>query len=130
MTPTVYPTFVPIQENVEVFGEPAGCLSSAVERAVLTAQESLAEADRLVDLAIPLSDRVTQDSWNAYTRSNLSYQAGAFSLKVADVKNKYLVQKVMNALHVAGFITWLRDGPRQGQHILVIPLRGVDPVTS
>ena len=41
-----------------------------------------------------------------------------------DVKNEYLLQRMLNVLHVAGFVTWLRDSarPDQDMHILAVPL--------
>ena len=46
----------------------------------------------------------------------------ALSLSVADLQTENRLQQVLNALQVAGFVTWLRNTPDQDLHILAIPL--------
>jgi hypothetical protein len=127
-TAALTPTF----RMVQIWGtaEPAGCLNADAELAVVSEQESLAQADSMLELPVPLSKRILEKSWNAYSGDYSPSNSGVFSFNVENVQNKYLIQQMMNALHVAGFVTWLRHSPRQGLHILAIPLRWGDLVNS
>lgn len=102
-------------------GEPAGCLS-ADEQAGMRSSQMLAYAERLAGLPQSLSHRKLSDSWNNYAGRNMAGTEGVISLGVDNVENKYLVQRLMNALQVAGYVTWLRRTPYQQEHILAIPL--------
>lgn len=104
-------------------GEPAGCLSAQAQSALSDPQKMFAYADSLLALDRPLSTRRLVGVWNAYTEKNL-LDGSVVALAVDDVQNKYLLQRMMNALQVAGFVTWLRKSPQKGLQILAIPLIG------
>jgi hypothetical protein len=108
--------------------EPAGCLSDAEQAALADSADMLAYASRLLDqsetaIGAPLSDRLLPDTWQAYTGRFTWDEFGILSLTVNNIENKFLVQRIMHALQAAGFVTWLRETPDQGLHILAIPLR-------
>jgi hypothetical protein len=109
-------------------GDPAGCMTAEARQAVRTGKEMLAYADSLISLQRSLSERALVGAWNGYTR-RYEYDANqAIAIAVSDVKNEYLLQRMLNALHAAGFVTWLRDSARPDQdlHILAIPLLNPD----
>lgn len=103
-------------------GEPAGCLSAVEQAGFESTAQMLAYADQLLDMPQPLSRRLLSGSWNEYTGQYDPAGDTVVSLLVDNVGNDFLIQDMLNALHVAGFVTWLRDNPRQGLHILALPL--------
>ncbi|MBE0698411.1 MAG: hypothetical protein IH586_15960, partial [Anaerolineaceae bacterium] len=115
----------PMPDGVEVkLGDPAGCLSLEVQANLTTGMDLLRYADSLIILDRPLRERILPGAWNGYTQRYEYDSNNAIALAVVDVKNEYLLQRMLNALHVAGFVTWLRDGARPDQdlHILAVPL--------
>ncbi len=110
-----------------MLGDPAGCLPAESQAELASAPGMLAYADRLISLDRSLSERMYQGTWNAYTQAYDYNPDHALSIAVNDVKNEYLIQRMLNALHVAGFVAWLRESDRleQDLHILAIPL--LDP---
>lgn len=110
-----------------LLGDPAGCLLAEAQAELASAPDMLAYADRLISLDRSLSERRYQGTWNAYTQAYDYNPDHALSIAVHDVKNEYLIQRMLNALHVAGFVTWLRGSDRleQDLHILVVPM--LDP---
>jgi hypothetical protein len=119
----------PVQINGMVqMGDPAGCLSAQAQAALGTGKEMLAYADSLIVLHTSLRARALVGAWNGYTRRYEYDSNQAIALSVADVKNQYLLQRILNALHVAGFVTWLRESARPDQdlHILAVPLLNGD----
>lgn len=109
-------------------GEPAGCLTAEAQAALGGPMGMLAYADSLLDLKVPLSERMAGSVWNASTGEYDFSRRGAYALAVDDVKNEYWIQTMMNALQTAGFVTWLRRGPGDSLHILAIPLYGAEPL--
>lgn len=107
-------------------GEPAGCLAAQDQAALGGVGAMLSYADSLLGFSVPLADRLLPDTYSAYEGVFAFDLNVAASLSVDDVENQFLVQRMMDALHVAGFVTWLRRTPDQGLHILIIPLR--DPL--
>ena len=102
--------------------EPAGCFSWEQQQA-LGVTDMLAYADSLLSFHRPLLSRRLEKVWNGYTRVDSA--GGALALDVSDAQNLYLVQDMLNALHVAGFVAWLRNGMSPpGLQILAIPLQG------
>lgn len=118
---------VPVQAGAHyaAAGEPAGCLSTVEQGALQSRQAMLDYAASLLAFDGSFSERILPDSWNAYTGVFSWDDAGALSLSVDNVDNLFLVQSMMDALQVAGFVTWLRRTNNQGLHILAIPL--LDP---
>lgn len=110
-------------------GEPAGCLTEQAQSALSDPQKMLAYADRLLSLDRPLATRRLVGAWNAYAGKNLP-DTGSIVLAVEDVENKYLVQRMMNALQVSGFVTWLRKSPDSGLQILALSLNGAPAADS
>lgn len=106
-------------------GEPAGCLSSSEQAALMDAHAMLQHAQQLLAFSDVLSDRLLPNSWNAYTNLYSFDEFGALTLYVEDIDNQFLVQRILNALHVSGFVAYLRKTSDQGLHILAIPL--IDP---
>ena len=80
----------------------------------------LAYADHLLGSMRPLSTRLLPFSWNA--SSGVSLKTRSAQSFVADLQTENRLQQVLNALQVAGFVTWLRNTPDQDLHILAIPL--------
>lgn len=116
-------TVGPVVMPVVGAGEPAGCLALQDQSSLQNVDAMLRYADSLLGFSSPLAERRLPDTYNAYT-GEFSYDPDAvLSLSVEDVENAFLVQQMMNALHVAGFVTWLRRTYDQGLHILAIPLR-------
>lgn len=107
-------------------GEPAGCLNAEAQAALGGPMGMLAYADSLLDLKLPLSERLSASVWNAATGEYDFSRRGAYAFTVGDVQNEYWIQIMMNALHTAGFVTWLRTGPGDALHILAIPLDSAD----
>ncbi len=103
--------------------EPAGCLSVEAQAALNSPKKMLSYADQLLKLDRQLNERVLPPDWG-----NPAQVAGAVSIDVSDVKNVYLVQRMLNALFVAGFVPWLSSTSHQGLHILAIPL--LDPAVG
>lgn len=105
-------------------GDPAGCLSAEAQSELAAGMDMLAYADSLIALDWTLGQRVLPGAWNATTQRYEYDTNRAISLDVSTVKNEYLLQSMLNALHVAGFVAWLRDGarPDQDAHILAVPL--------
>lgn len=110
-------------EAAPALAQPAGCLSASEQASLGNEQEMLKYADRLLRLDKPLIERKLPDSWNAYTQHFDRTGSGVISLAVQNVENQFMVQEMMNALHVAGFVTWLRNSSHQQLQILAIPLR-------
>ncbi len=109
-------------------GEPAGCLSAEDQAARSQVDQMLAYAGSLANFSRSLSDRQASQVWNGYTRQYQTAGSGAVALDVTDVQNLYQVQNMMNALQVAGFVTWLREGQNLGGlQILAVPLVGELP---
>lgn len=110
-----------------LLGDPAGCLVLEQQEELDSGEKMLAYASSLITLDRSLSERILPGAWNGITRRYEYKPNLAISLDVADVKNEHLLQRMLNALHVAGFVTWLRDSarPDQDRHILAIPL--LDP---
>jgi len=108
-----------------LLGDPAGCMTEEAQAGFASTLEMLAYADQLVPLNRPLRERLLRGSWNAYTHSYDYNHEQVLSIAVDDVKNELYFQRILNALHVAGFISWLResDRPEQNLHIIAIPLR-------
>jgi len=104
-------------------GEPAGCLSVSNQSALQDVRAMLNYADSLLGFSRTLTDRLLPDSYNAYTGVFTFDPYGVGSLNVDDVENQFLIQRMLDALQVAGFVSWLRQTPDQGLHILIIPLR-------
>lgn len=125
---TLVPTFEPtavvpgVQENPSIFGEPAGCLRLEDEQRGVSTEERLARAGQLLGFSKSLSNRILTDIWNPYTRRFHPYTGDVLSLNVDDVQNKHFIQKMMDALQVNGYVTWLRSGDEGRLHILAIPL--------
>ncbi len=109
------------QETMPLPGEPAGCLLPETEQSVST-EERLARAGQLVGFTNSLSNRILTDIWNPYTGRYHPYTGDVMSLNVDDIQNQHFIQKMMNALQVTGFVTWLRKGPQGRLHILAIPI--------
>jgi len=105
-------------------GDPAGCLSEVDKAGLSSGMAMLAYADTLVRLNRPFVERILTGAWNGYTHRYLYETDSAMMLDVSDVENEYLLQRMLNVLHVAGFVTWLRESERQEQgiHILALPL--------
>lgn len=103
-------------------GEPAGCLTAGEQDRLGGIQGMLEYADSLLELNSTFDQRKMPVSWNAYTGEFAWDEFEVISLTVEDVKNQFLVQRMLNALHVAGFVAWLRSTPNQGLHILALPL--------
>ena len=130
-TPTPTPQVEPVETAtvppaapgpVEQSALPAGCLSWERQEP-LDLAGMLAYADSLLHFTRPLPARQMERAWNGYTRSWIG--SGALALDMADIQNLYLAQEALNALQVAGFVTWLRDGRNDGGlQILAIPLEG------
>jgi len=108
-----------------LMGDPAGCLTAEAQAELDSALEMLAYADHLIPLDRPMTARLHRGAWNAYTQAYDYSRETALSIAVDDVKNEYLIQRMLNALHVAGFIAWLRSSnrPEQDLHILAVALR-------
>jgi hypothetical protein len=108
-----------------VLGDPAGCLPAGAQAELGSAHAMLDYADQLIPLDRSLAGRLERGAWNAYEQAYDYSQAVALSIAVEDVKNEYLIQRMLNALHVAGFVAWLRgsDRPEQDLHILAVALR-------
>lgn len=109
-------------------GDPAGCLTEDRRAELSNGQAMLAYADTLISLHRTLAERVYPGSWNGYLRRYMYDSDSAISLDVSDVNNQYLLQRMLNVLHVAGFVTWLRESEREEQslHILALPLINPD----
>ena len=124
--PTAVPFLEPtgVIEDAAIFqggmGEPAGCLSMEAQSAFSDKRELLAYADQLLDLKRPLSERVLSSAQMA--EIGLPSDGGAIVLDVNDFKNEYAIQRLLNALLVAGFTAWLRAVPALERHILAVPL--------
>lgn len=105
-------------------GEPAGCLVEDAQAALTDSTALLDYADTLIALDVPLRERAAAGAWNAITGMEDSGPGAPFTIRVGDVKNTFLIQRMLDALHVAGFVTWLRETgrPGEGLHILAIPL--------
>ncbi len=118
----------PIQPTPAVgevrMGDPAGCLSLETHSTLATGMDMLVYADSLISLDWTLVQRVLPGAWNAVTQRYEYDTNKAISLDVSGVKNEYLLQRMLNVLHVAGFVAWLRDSarPDQDTHILAVPL--------
>lgn len=132
-TPTSEPEPTPDMESpqqvvpVEVpAGEPAGCFTAEAQAALDSPMAMLARADSLLDLKVPLTERLAGSVWNAATGEYDFSRRGAYAISVGDVQNEYLIQTMMNAMHVSGFVTWLRTGPGDSMHILAIPVTSTD----
>jgi hypothetical protein len=129
--PTQEPTLEPTHEPISVLpprsaGEPVGCLPPEAQEEFTTSLEMLAYADRLLKLPQPLAKRILTASWNGQADRYFHSELDVYTLTVSSLKNDYGLQKVLNALHVAGFAAWLRESPDQGLHILAVAL--LDPV--
>lgn len=137
--PAVEPTFTPLPTltpldrqpqlnstptpaSQTVYGEPAGCLPAA-EQAARTTEEMLAYADSLLTWSTPLARRKILNVWNAFRQAYAPTGEAVLAFSAGDVQNRYLIQEALDALHVAGFIAWLRADAKIGDHILAIPLR-------
>lgn len=109
-------------------GDPAGCLDEERRASLTNGQAMLAYADSLMPLHRAFSQRIYPGAWNGYLRRYLYDRDQAISLDVSDVKNEYLLQRMLNALQAAGFVTWLRESERNEQslHILALPLINQD----
>jgi hypothetical protein len=127
------PPVPPADNEFRRTAQPAGCLT-AKEAANHSVEDMLAYADSLLDLEPPLSGRLLTSSWNAYQGEYIAYTSGpgglSISLGDARVEVKDSLQRVLNALHVSGFVSWLRYSPDQDLHILAIPLNGVEILDS
>jgi hypothetical protein len=123
-TPVLEPTVVnpALQENLSTPAEPAGCLSLEDEQRGISTEQRLSRAGHILGFSKSLSDRILTDIWNPYTRRFHTYTGDVLSLNVDDVQNKHFIQKMMDALQVNGYITWLRSGDEGRLHILAIPL--------
>ncbi len=110
-----------------LLGDPAGCLPAESQAELASARDMLAYADQLIALDRSLKERLYLGTWNAYAQVYDYNEDHALSIAVNDVKNEYLIQRMLNALQVAGFVVWLRgsDRPEQDLHILAVPL--LDP---
>jgi hypothetical protein len=106
-------------------GEPAGCLTPEEQAQMASSHQMLAYADRLLNLNQPLATRLLPGSWNAVQQRFIHPEDQAMTLAVSGMRYDYNLQKILNALHVAGFAAWLRETPEQQLHILAIPL--LDP---
>jgi hypothetical protein len=120
--PTFTPTPTPIVDTRIPAGEPAGCLSADAQAAFASPQQMLAYADELLGLDEPLAKRQEPLVWNAYTGHKYSPEKGALGLLVDKVQKEYLLQDMLDALQVAGFVTWLRHNLDGKLEILAIPL--------
>ncbi len=131
-TPVLLELTPEIQQKTLTSGEPAGCISADEALRALSVEERLARASQLLGFSQSLSTRVLENIWNPYTGQYYSYAGDVLGVKVSDVQNKHFIQKMMNALQVSGFITWLRgENAKQGQmHILAIPLGQYDWLNS
>lgn len=114
-------TATPLAADHAGAGEPAGCLSPEAQAALNTPQKMLAYADGLLKLSRPLASRRLDLAWNAYNGQYLAGD-GALAFAAGDLQQKYLLQRMLNALQVAGFVTWLRETRPNGLQILAIPL--------
>lgn len=113
----------------DLFANPAGCLSAEEQVQMASVDEMIAYAEQLLNRPGALSKRRLGGAWNAYDQTfyrsaSSSPGAGVVALAVDDIKPAYTAQSILNALHVAGFVAWLRSTPQQGLHILAIPLDG------
>jgi hypothetical protein len=108
--------------------DPAGCLSAEAQAALSTGMDMLGYADSLIPLDHSLRERALVGAWNGYSQRYEYDSNKAIAIAAADVKNEYLLQRMLNALHVAGFVAWLRDSARPDQdvHILAVPLLSGD----
>jgi hypothetical protein len=105
-------------------GEPAGCLAANTQATLTSVEHMLDYANVLLALPRSLQSRRLPETWNVFTRSSLALEGGpVLALDVADVQNEFLLQRMLDSLHVAGFVTWLRVGPVQDLHIVAIALR-------
>ncbi len=100
--------------------EPAGCRPADVQQGETPAQW-LAYADSLLGWQRPLAKRAQVRVWHPWKQEALLSQDGVFALDVSDVRPRYLIQKALNALHVAGFSVWLRRDSQGGLEILAVP---------
>jgi hypothetical protein len=101
-----------------VYAEPAGCLEAGD-----TIQTALAYADELLGLELPLARRQLNHAWNAASSAYADTGTEALAFATSSVQNRYVVQEMLNALHVAGFTAWLRNNKQVGEHILAVHLR-------
>lgn len=124
LTPETSPTASPqpTQAAPLRYGEPAGCLSAA-QQAGRTSEEMLTYADHLLGLETPLARRKLTHAWNAALRTYLVTGGDVYAFSTASVQNRYTIQEMLNALHVAGFAAWLRLDQLNGEHILAVRLR-------
>ncbi len=124
LTPEALPSATPqpTPAGPPRYGEPAGCLSAA-QQAGRSSQEMLTYADHLLALEIPLERRQLTHAWNAARQTYLLTGAEALAFSTASVQNRYTIQEMLNALHVAGFAAWLRLDPLSGEHILAVAMR-------
>lgn len=115
--PALTPTPIPL----ESYAGPAGCLAAQAQAGRSTAQ-MLAYANELLGWQTPLERRQLLHVWNAVNGAYASTGEDVLVFATGDIVSRYLVQNALDALHVAGFVTWLRMDARQGEHILALPL--------
>jgi hypothetical protein len=113
------PTLTPTSSLPPAYGEPAGCLSAS-EQFGRTSAQMLAYTDRLLGLSTPLAKRQLARAWNASARDYLPTGQDALAFATGAVQNRYTLQTMLNALHVAGFAAWLRQDEPNGEHILAV----------
>ena len=109
-------------------GEPAGCLAPGEQAAFSSPRDMLRRAEQLLTFSDSLSERLLAGSWNPYTNQYVFDQSMVLTLTVDEIDNQFLVQRMLNALHVSGFVAYLRRTSDQGLHILAIPL--LDPALA
>lgn len=108
------------EARVEFWQEPAGCRSSQ-EQFNGTPAEWLNYADSWLGWARPFAKRALLRVWNPQKQEMRPSGDGVYAFDVADVHPRYLIQKALNALHVAGFAAWLRHNSQGGLEILAVP---------
>ncbi len=107
--------------------EPAGCLSAEAQSRLATPAQMLAYADSLLLEGMPLEERRLEMARNEYSGENtLRGSRGdvyhVMELDISGVRDEGTLQRMLNALQVSGFVTWLRRPANQTAHILAIPL--------
>ncbi len=121
------PTAPPVDSLLAPPGEPAGCLSVDEQARLSSVEAMLGYADSLLALPRPLSSRASGGIFNAYLNQYVLAGSaadvdGVVSLDVSDISDEWQLQRILNALHVAGFVSWLRKSPDRSSSILALPL--------
>lgn len=101
------------------YAEPAGCQPASLNQ---SAADRLAYAESLLTLETPLARRQLNQARNNQTGALVWTGQDVLAFSTGGVQNRYRIQDMLNALHVAGFAAWLRSDEQFGEHILAVRL--------